>query len=92
MRTRRARLVRRPGRPARRLRVTVVPIPLDGTDTTFRATAGDVVEITSTSTGGYCVRGYGDRGSTAGSPRTYFFYRSTGGVVAGDSTATTDGC
>ena len=74
------------------LRVTDVPLTLEGTTTTFGATPGNAVELTTTSTGGYCVRGYGTQGSTAGSPRTYFWYRSTGGMVSGAPTETTPGC
>ena len=68
-----------------------IPAHLPGT-TVPTPTEGTTVEVRPLGSERYCVRASSTRGTTSGSPRTYFFYRSTGGMVAGDPTATTDGC
>jgi len=55
-------------------------------------TQGTVVEVRAFGGGEYCLRASSDKGATSGSPRTYFWYRSTSGMVSGDPTATTADC
>ena len=68
-----------------------IPSYLPGT-TVPTPTAGTSVEVRPLGSGEYCVRASSTKGTTSGSSRTYFWYRSTGGTVPGGATATTAGC
>ena len=71
--------------------LTAVPTYLPGT-TVPTPTAGTTVEVRALGSEQYCVRAWSTKGTTSGSPRTYFWYRSDGGMVSGAPTATTADC